>query len=90
VLPTEIEMAKDEKCVCDCCGWTGLESALLKGINPFDPEDEIYGCPQCKCVRSTVLGACMAADCWDVATCGTPTPDGYKRLCGKHYREVKS
>ena len=34
-------------------------------------------------------GGCQHPGCkaWD--TCGTPTPDGYKRLCGKHYRELQ-
>jgi len=29
---------------------------------------------------------CQTARCPKRATCGTPTPDGYKRLCGDHYR----
>lgn len=35
-------------------------------------------------------GGCEHPGCnaWD--TCGTPTPDGYKRLCGEHYRQVKA
>lgn len=32
--------------------------------------------------------ACEAPGCSEWATCGTPTPDGYRRLCGTHYREV--
>lgn len=31
---------------------------------------------------------CMADGCSAEATCGTPTPDGYKRLCSKHFREL--
>lgn len=31
---------------------------------------------------------CQAEGCHDEATCGTPTPDGYKRLCGEHYRAI--
>lgn len=33
--------------------------------------------------------ACERPGCNTWATCGTPTPDGYKRLCYDHYREVK-
>lgn len=28
---------------------------------------------------------CERDGCHDEATCGTPTPDGYKRLCYHHY-----
>ena len=31
---------------------------------------------------------CQAKGCYQPATCGTPTPDGYKSLCGNHYREI--
>ena len=30
---------------------------------------------------------CEIEGCHDHATCGTPTADGYKRVCGTHYRE---
>jgi hypothetical protein len=35
-------------------------------------------------------GGCQHPECkaWD--TCGTPTPDGYKRLCGEHYRLLRA
>ena len=29
---------------------------------------------------------CEYKDCHQASTCGTPTKDGYKRLCGKHYQ----
>lgn len=29
------------------------------------------------------------AGCGNRATCGTPTPDGYKRLCYTHYEKEK-
>lgn len=32
--------------------------------------------------------SCEHDDCSAWASCGTPTPDGYKRLCGEHYRAV--
>ncbi len=28
---------------------------------------------------------CEVEGCHEHATCGTPTADGYKRMCGKHY-----
>ena len=33
---------------------------------------------------------CQEPGCVAWATCGTPTPDGYKRLCGKHYMEFRA
>ena len=30
---------------------------------------------------------CEIEGCHEHATCGTPTADGYKRMCGKHYRK---
>ena len=35
--------------------------------------------PECEC---EVLG------CHEHANCGTPTKDGYKRVCGKHFAEL--
>ena len=32
---------------------------------------------------------CQAEGCYQPATCGTPTPDGYKRLCYRHYHKVQ-
>lgn len=29
---------------------------------------------------------CEIEGCHEHATCGTPTADGYKRMCGRHYR----
>ena len=36
--------------------------------------------PECEC---EIYG------CHEHATCGTPTKDGYKRVCGKHFREIQ-
>ena len=32
---------------------------------------------------------CEIDGCHEYATCGTPTKDGYKRVCGKHFREIQ-
>lgn len=42
--------------------------------------DEPHPCPECEC---------EATGCHEWATCGTPTKDGYKLLCGKHFRAVQ-
>lgn len=41
--------------------------------------DEPHLCPECEC---------EATGCHEWATCGTPTKDGYKRLCGKHFTKL--
>jgi len=55
----------------------------LYAPNPFDESDKLIGCPLCKSVNSLVQ-ACDDHDCWDEATCGTPTDGGYRMTCGKH------
>lgn len=35
-------------------------------------------------------GECEWDGCYEYASCGTPTPDGYKRLCGRHYACVQA
>jgi hypothetical protein len=71
------------KLICKECGWRGQESEMLLAPNPFDPEDQVCGCPGCKAVDS-LLVACDELGCWQESTCGTPTPEGYRRTCGRH------
>lgn len=33
---------------------------------------------------------CQHPGCLTWATCGAPTPDGYKRLCCEHYLQLRS
>lgn len=33
---------------------------------------------------------CEIDGCHEYATCGTPTKDGYKRLCYKHWKEIQA
>ena len=35
-------------------------------------------------------GECEWDSCHEHATCGTPTPDGYKRVCGKHFATIQA
>lgn len=71
---------------CTECDWRGYK--LLVAPNPFDTEQSICGCPNCKDVGQFV-SACMVDDCKQDASCGTPTPDGYKWLCSTHYAETE-
>ena len=65
------------------CNWRGNMTDALYAPNPFDESDKLIGCPLCKSVNSLVQ-ACDDHDCWDEATCGTPTDGGYRMTCGKH------
>ena len=58
--------------------WTGGLSALEQSFSVLDWEDP-HPCPENKC---------EAKGCKAWASCGTPTADGYKQLCGDHYREL--
>jgi hypothetical protein len=73
----------DRKVKCAECDWGGVESVILTAPNPFDPSDTVNGCPKCHSVDSIVY-ACDEDGCWDDASCGTPTPAGYRSTCGKH------
>ena len=68
---------------CTECHWIGTDTALLSAMNPFDTEETIQGCPECKSIESCNV-VCDEPECKDFATCGTPTKDGYRHTCGKH------
>jgi len=76
---------KPEKLVCHelRCMWHGLDTEVLRAPNPFQQGDELWGCPVCRDV-GTLMQACDEPDCWELTTCGTNTPFGYRRTCGKH------
>lgn len=72
------------------CGWRGkgldLDEFMIP--HPFSKETLNF-CPACKEVVSfeaSCFVACEEPGCWKQATCGKKTPDGYKRLCGGHWR----
>ena len=81
----------NSKRLCTVCRWRGHSSELLtvdahgnRAVNPFDPEDKVNGCPVCRSIDCCIAGVCDIDDCWEPATCGTPTPTGYTTTCGKH------
>jgi DNA-directed RNA polymerase subunit RPC12/RpoP len=78
------------KYICEECDHQAQEEQLLRAQNPFaDDTDTIIGCPNCREVN-TMAVACDEPDCWDVATCGTTTPAGYRRVCGNHFRVLSA
>lgn len=56
------------------CGLSTLERAfdILRWNDP-------HPAPECEC---------EVPGCHEHANCGTPTKDGYKRVCGKHFAEL--
>ena len=76
------------KCMELKCTWHGLQERLLIASNPFNKNEEIYGCPKCQSINSLAL-ACDEPGCWQSVTCGTPTEDGYRNTCGKHAPHVE-
>jgi hypothetical protein len=65
------------------CGWHGVLSESLTAAHPFIAGETIRGCPKCKTLQD-FLAACDEPECWQAATCGTPTPKGYRQTCFQH------
>ena len=72
------------KVKCLNCGWRGTVSEMLSAKNPFDETEGISACPKCKTVENTCSVVCDEPECWDEATCGTPTKTGYRSTCWRH------
>ena len=68
---------------CKDCNAECSDGTLLLAPNPFDSDDTIVGCPHCKCV-SEFIELCDEPECHEAASCGSPTPDGYRRTCFRH------
>lgn len=72
---------------CEECDWRGTWGQILTADNPFNPGTTLEGCPRCLEVNTTYR-LCDEPECPDQATCGTPTPKGYRQVCGHHYRAL--
>lgn len=72
-----------EKVLCQECDWHGILADVQTAPNPFDMTEQIMGCPACHSVDS-MRTVCDEPECRLPATCGTPTPDGYRQTCSKH------
>ena len=88
-------MARDEdkRWKCTDCGAVVLETELLMATSPFYDGDVLHGCPKCFATdgTTTIEEVCDEPGCTEQATCGFPVADeafgGYRRTCGKHWRE---
>ena len=78
-----------ERWKCGDCGHICTTEELLEAPNPFDTHSDevICGCPHCK-TPENMAQVCDVPGCTEESTCGTPTEDGYRRTCGKHYRQL--
>jgi len=78
------ELIASRKLRCRECHWKGAATDALIAPNPFDAECALIGCPKCK-EACCLEFACDDPDCWELASCGWPSPTGYRSTCGKHY-----
>ncbi len=83
------EVEKNIKCTGRRCGWIGGESELLEAQNPFIMGETIKACPKCGEINSTLAEVCDEPGCNEEATCGWPSPSGYRTTCGEHMRSAK-
>jgi hypothetical protein len=72
-----------EKWRCNECD--AISSAILSAPNPFDQEDTLHACPECRSVNS-LSAACQHPECSKPATGGHPGGLGYRYawLCWEH------
>lgn len=72
-----------KKMKCQECGVAFAAAERLMAVNPFDAEEQIFGCPSCKSV-DCFAAVCDEPGCTLEVSCGTPTPNGYRSTCSKH------
>ena len=84
------EALYQERYICDYwkCEWTGTLAEALSGPDPFNVGDTLYACPHCR--DMTLVRACDMDGCNHEATCGTPTPTGYRTTCHTHMPKVET
>ena len=68
---------------CKECCWRGEQKDIKRAPNPFDTEREVWGCPSCLDVEC-LEQVCDVEGCWEMYSCGWPSPTGYRQTCGKH------
>ena len=66
------------------CHWVGEDTDMLAAPDPFTPGVTINACPKCKTIENSIWTACDEPGCDRAASCGTPTPTGYRNTCGDH------
>lgn len=80
-------MNKKYKTECRSCGWRGSSERLLRAKSPFDQDEELVGCPECKQCAEGFDSLCDIEGCNGFVAGGTPTKDGdYIFACHKHLK----
>ena len=80
---------------CKLCALTILDSEFLSAPSPFDPEDILHACPQCKQVSDGFEHLCGIEGCRGYVSCGFPVPQEfqeqlktkYLHACIKHAKQ---
>lgn len=52
------------KAMCRDCSWKGMWLDILRAAHPWDEDDILVGCPECKGVN-TVYEACGVDSCYE-------------------------
>jgi|GEM_PF-2219002 len=78
----------DGRWKCEGCDWIGSHEEVLRAHNPFAPSEELWGCPECF-EANRFVRTCDNAECRQIASNGTPTPNGYVWSCFKHRPDEK-
>ena len=73
----------EPKWLCEICDAT--TSTVLTAPNPFDPDDIVVGCPNCRSV-GTMVQCCQVEGCGRRADSGNPGGYGYRyfHACWRH------
>lgn len=85
IIPMKFK--KNKEYICSECGSITSEDRILTAPHPFRESFSVSGCPDCQEIETLGL-CCEESKCKKKATCGTPTNDAYRNLCGEHYRLI--
>lgn len=73
---------------CKVCNWIGVDKEMLKAPSPFDAEDMLRACPECKQCTEGFDHLCNIPECKEIGGCGFPNKThGYMWTCHKHWIE---
>lgn len=76
-------MADQNTWRCLSCSADIHEGRFLRAPNPFEPETELIGCPECKALDGFTI-VCSEPGCKKEASCGWPSRQGYRHTCFDH------
>ena len=79
----EKTLGEKTKVSCDC-GFKGNMAQMLTAVSPFDENEIVAACPECKELNGTIFTVCDEPNCWEPDTCGFKTQKSYRRTCSTH------